>query len=325
MTVQGYRLAVWPHLTLGALALTGLVWFMTAAASGTGWSTLWLGFTSLVFLAGSEAALRGGMYVPAVCSHATAADCALCAKEPRSVAGGCRAGPRSFLLPGRGRGKRRDIYTSDVLRGRYVSSLGEVWGWAAAAVFATTRTFCWPFFCFGIFLSRGALADTKRLERDPTHPSSVRYCCRWHFKWWAPAERFAFLKPWGDSPVGAGGGRGGGDSYGGYAPPRPSAAPPAAVPPRSEYGSNMGGAGGGGDGGGIEGGGGGGGGGGEMLGAVEDNGAGKAADIGDAASGAAAVAAAPDVSSNTESTGLLEESTTTGEEELEAIFASESA
>lgn len=59
--VQGHTIAVWPHMTVGALAVTGLIWFVTAAASGTGWSTMWLAFTSLLFLACAEAALRGGM------------------------------------------------------------------------------------------------------------------------------------------------------------------------------------------------------------------------------------------------------------------------
>lgn len=64
--VQGHSLGVWPHLTLGALAAAGLIWFVTAAASGTGWSTLWLGFTSLVLLGCAEAALRAGMCVETV-------------------------------------------------------------------------------------------------------------------------------------------------------------------------------------------------------------------------------------------------------------------
>lgn len=59
--VQGHTFGVWPHLTLGALAVTGMIWFVVAAASGTGWSTMWLAFTSLLFLALAEAALRGGM------------------------------------------------------------------------------------------------------------------------------------------------------------------------------------------------------------------------------------------------------------------------
>ncbi|CAM9836525.1 unnamed protein product [Scytosiphon promiscuus] len=62
LSVQGYNLAVWPHFTLGGLALIAMVWFVTAAASGTGWSTMWLAFTSLLFLACAEAALRGGMW-----------------------------------------------------------------------------------------------------------------------------------------------------------------------------------------------------------------------------------------------------------------------
>ncbi|CAM9384511.1 unnamed protein product [Hapterophycus canaliculatus] len=62
VSVQGYNLAVWPHFTLGGLALIAMVWFVTAAASGTGWSTMWLAFTSLLLLAFAEGALRGGMW-----------------------------------------------------------------------------------------------------------------------------------------------------------------------------------------------------------------------------------------------------------------------
>ncbi|CAM9576356.1 unnamed protein product [Ectocarpus fasciculatus] len=59
---QGHVLAVWPHFTIGTLAVMALVWFVCAAASGTGWSTLWLAFTSLLLLACAEAGLRGGMW-----------------------------------------------------------------------------------------------------------------------------------------------------------------------------------------------------------------------------------------------------------------------
>eukprot|EP00752_Nemacystus_decipiens_P004370 g3994.t1 len=205
LQVQGHTLGVWPHLTLGALAVTGMIWFVTAAASGTGWSTMWLAFTSLLFLAFAEAALRGGM---------------------------------------------------------------------------------------------------------------------WHYRWWTPAERFSFLKPWGDSPGTIGGGRGlgGGGGYGGYAPPRPSAAPPSAAP-RQEYGSSFDGRS---AGGGSGGGGGGGGGvqpGGMNIGGADPAGAAAASSIAaaSASASAAAVAAAP----KDESTGLLDANGSEGLEELEDIFASE--
>ncbi|CAM9427753.1 unnamed protein product [Ectocarpus sp. 4 AP-2014] len=59
---QGHVLTVWPHFTIGTLAVMALIWFVCAAASGTGWSTLWLAFTSLLLLACVEAGLRGGMW-----------------------------------------------------------------------------------------------------------------------------------------------------------------------------------------------------------------------------------------------------------------------
>ncbi|CAM9271166.1 unnamed protein product [Ectocarpus sp. 12 AP-2014] len=59
---QGHVLAVWPHFTIGTLAVMALIWFVCAAASGTGWSTLWLALTSLLLLACAEAGLRGGMW-----------------------------------------------------------------------------------------------------------------------------------------------------------------------------------------------------------------------------------------------------------------------
>ncbi|CAM9200257.1 unnamed protein product [Ectocarpus sp. 13 AM-2016] len=59
---QGHVLAVWPHFTIGTLAVMALIWFVCAAASGAGWSTLWLALTSLLLLACAEAGLRGGMW-----------------------------------------------------------------------------------------------------------------------------------------------------------------------------------------------------------------------------------------------------------------------
>lgn len=68
----------------------------------------------------------------------------------------------------------------------------------------------------------------KYFTPSPSRVSVFRF--RHHFQWWVPAERFTFLKPWGDySPVGAQ------DQHqnaraSSYAPPRPMAAqPPAPV------------------------------------------------------------------------------------------------
>lgn len=97
-----------------------------------------------------------------------------------------------------------------------------------------------------------------------------------------PAERFSFLKPWGDSyssvatGYGRGGGAGGGPQNNSYAPPRPTAAAAAvadvAPRPAQQYGGSIGQGGGGVGGGGGDGGSGvGGGGGGGDFGVVESN------------------------------------------------------
>lgn len=55
------------------------------------------------------------------------------------------------------------------------------------------------------------------------HPPGTPTSHRWHFRWWAPAERFAFLQPWSEAPA----------HYGGAMHPRESTyAPPRPVPPK---------------------------------------------------------------------------------------------
>lgn len=139
---------------------------------------------------------------------------------------------------------------------------------------------------------------------------------RLHFQWWVPAERFSFLKPWGDSPVPVGGsGLGEVGRGGGYAPPRPSAAPPTAAAPRPDYRVN----GSGGGGGGIGGGDGGLSDGGVQLGDMDAGGRSAAA-----AAVAASAAMAPHLD---EDNGLLQEGgggDSDLDKGLEEIFASES-
>lgn len=140
-----------------------------------------------------------------------------------------------------------------------------------------------------------------------------------------PAERFSFLKPWGESysSVATGYGRGGGPAGGpqnnSYAPPRPTAAAAAAVAaeaprPAQQYGGNIGdvgvpgGIGGGGDGVTVGGGMGGGGG-------VESN---DGAELEGMDGGSALPAAG--ATSKSENTNLLEENGK-GIESLEDIFS----
>lgn len=147
---------------------------------------------------------------------------------------------------------------------------------------------------------------------------------RLHYRWWAPAERFSFLKPWGDGPVtdGAGrGGLGGHGGYGGYAPPRPSAAPQAAAATRPEYDSSF-------DGRDGSGGGGGGGGGAMQTGGMNTGVTDTAASATTSAAAASAAAAAADDDADAdvpkdENTSLLETNGSEGLKDLEDIFSSE--
>lgn len=62
----------------------------------------------------------------------------------------------------------------------------------------------------------------------PPRPRHRHRHCRWHFQWWVPAERFQFLKPWGDYSRASAEARNP-PRPSSYAPPRPTAQP--AVPP----------------------------------------------------------------------------------------------